>query len=147
MGFIFGGAKPVPVNPLRFRNMRKGMMWTSIAGPATNIGIALVLAAVLALTVVLRESFQLPRVRTEIWFSFGIQINVLLAFFNLIPIPPLDGSRVLAGIVSRETARKIDALEPYGIFILVGLLYMSGGAMRWLIEGVLAASRLLGAQV
>lgn len=123
-GFAFGGAKPVPVNPWNFRNPRRGMMWTGLAGPASNIALAILATFTLFLVLLLKRWIGWgPDFYVQL-FAQVIFINFILAGFNLIPIPPLDGSRVLAGLVSHETAEAIDRLEQYGILILIGLLIL-----------------------
>ena len=99
----FGWAKPVPVNVYNLRNPKRDMIWVSIAGPASN----LLLASVFAI---------LGRLGLGIFF-LGTLINVILAVFNLIPIPPLDGSKILIGLLPREHALTLSRLEPYSILI------------------------------
>lgn len=123
LGVAFGGAKPVPVNPLRFHNPRKGMMWVALAGPLTNIAIALFLAALLSFERLIATGGAVTMV-TETVLSLSILMNLYLAAFNMLPIPPLDGSRVLAGLADRQTAHFIYGLERYGLLILIGLMMM-----------------------
>lgn len=114
---IIGMAKPVPVNPLNYRNYRWGEFAVSAAGPISN----LVLAAVFAL--VLRLGIQNPGLMAMA--QIGVSINILLALFNLIPIPPLDGSHILAIFLPRELARLYAYLQPVG-FILILILFYTG---------------------
>jgi len=114
---IIGMAKPVPVNPLNFRNYRWGEFAVSAAGPVSN----LVLAALFAL--VLRLGIQNPGLLAMA--QIGVSINILLTLFNLIPIPPLDGSHILAILLPRELARLYAYLQPVG-FILILILFYTG---------------------
>ncbi len=111
-------AKPVPVNPMYFRNPRKGMMWVALAGPAANLAIALVLTGLLHLT-----AEFLPRVLVRS-LAMTALMNVVLMVFNLIPIPPLDGSRVVARFLSREALISYYRMERYGLIIVFGLLWL-----------------------
>lgn len=116
-GILFGWAKPVPVNPLNFRNYRWGEFAVSAAGPVSN----LVLAAIFS--VILRMGLSNPGLLQLAYF--GVSINIFLALFNLVPIPPLDGSHILALALPRELARLYDHLQPVG-FILILILFYTG---------------------
>ena len=116
-GILFGWAKPVPVNPLNYRNYRWGEFAVSAAGPVSN----LVLAAVFS--IVLRLGLDNPGLMQLAYF--GVSINIFLALFNLIPIPPLDGSHILALFLPRELARLYGYLQPVG-FILILILFYTG---------------------
>ena len=112
---LLGWAKPVPFNPAYFRNPKKGMMIVGAAGPAANLALAAVAAVVFRLFTPLGiVGFFLVNVCV---------INVILALFNLIPIPPLDGSRVVAGFLPPELTRSYLKLERYGFLIIFGLLW------------------------
>ena len=114
--FLFGWAKPVPVNFMRLRNPRRDMMWVGLAGPVTNILIALFFRLILFWS--LSEAWVLT-------CTGGILVNLLLAVFNLMPIPPLDGSRVVMGLIPRRMALPYAKIEPYGILIVI-LLFQVG---------------------
>jgi Zn-dependent protease len=127
-GFIFGGAKPVPINPYNFRHPEKGMMLSSIAGPLSNFALASLgfLAFFLSVKVLpIRDEF----LRFNIYiFTMMILLNILLGIFNLIPIPPLDGSRVLRYFVPWHMKETLDRIEPFG-FIIIIIFVMSGGTL------------------
>jgi Zn-dependent protease len=117
--FLFGYAKPVPVNFRALRNPRIGMVWVALAGPATNIALALL--AALAFHVV----GCLPADAAQ-WVGDNLKnalvINVVLAIFNMLPIPPLDGGRVAVGLLPRVLGAPLARLEPFGMLILIGIL-------------------------
>jgi Zn-dependent protease len=122
--FLFGWAKPVPVNPYYFQNPRKGMLQVALAGPVTNMSLAFLFGLVFRFLhqFGLEEGFFLSLIIMVIW---GVIINLVLAIFNLIPIPPLDGSKILMGILSEEKAEKFALIERYS-FILIILLFTIG---------------------
>ena len=115
--FGFGWAKPVPINPFNFRNSRSGMVKVSAAGITANVVIAFVALFVLQL-------FPAVSGTVALILYYVAQINIMLAAFNLIPIPPLDGSKILIGLLPARYEALLLRLEPYGFFIIVALLYL-----------------------
>ena len=115
--FGFGWAKPVPVNFNNLHDLRKGLVFVSSAGIVANI-----LLAFLAFFL-LRLLTPFPGGSTYTILYYMAQINIMLAAFNLIPIPPLDGSKILMGFSSRKFQYSLERLEPYGMFIIIGLLW------------------------
>ena len=121
-GVAFGWAKPVPVNPRNLRNPRKDMVLVAIAGPLANVFMAIFWVLFLKLVSVAVSDINIARGLMAMGEA-GVIINLVLFVLNLIPIPPLDGSKVLAGFVPPSIADILDRIEPYGFFIVLGLLY------------------------
>ncbi len=122
--FLFGWAKPVPINPSYFQDPRKGIFWVSLAGPAANF----TLAAVFYMLFVMLQPSLSGALGTFLWF--GIFINIVLGVFNLLPVPPLDGSKILATYLPGRLAAQFMSLEKYGFIILILLILM--GFLGWI---------------
>lgn len=136
---LIGWAKPVPIDPRRFRKYRPGLFWVSLAGPGMNVLLAVLSAAVLcSLIRWLPRDFYLSE-PLEKMASTSIILNFWLAVFNLIPLPPLDGSKILEAFLSYNATRKYEAITPYSFFILMGLLL--SGALTFLNGPIMAATR------
>lgn len=119
-GFIFGWAKPVPVDPRNFKNPKKAMMMVALAGPVSNLIMAIAWALVARVGVAVNvEFFSMPLIYMGV---AGITINLVLALINLLPIPPLDGSRVVSGLLPDYWAWRYNQIERYGFWILLLLL-------------------------
>lgn len=122
LGFIFGWAKPVPVNWKQLRSPKRDMALVAVAGPLANFIMAILWALVAKLAIVLQSPFA----SEPLLFmgGIGISINLILMVLNLLPIPPLDGSRIVSSVLSGPLAWKYSRIEPYGFLILIGLLVM-----------------------
>ena len=121
-GFLFGYAKPVPVKFGQLRNPRWDMIWVAIAGPAMNIALAIVSAILLRIALTQGQTIESPFVQV---LMSSVQLNAILAVFNMLPLPPLDGSKVLAPFMPIALARPYLGLERFGMVILLLLIFVA----------------------
>jgi Zn-dependent protease len=143
---MIGWAKPVPVNPFNFRNPRRDMVWVSLAGPLTNLALAAISALVFRGLWFLSAG---PGGGAVMWLltpltsmaGKAVIVNVGLAVFNILPIPPLDGSKVLEGVLPRKQALAYSRLEPYGFLILLALVFL--GVVNWIVYPVIGVAARL----
>ncbi|MPY86698.1 MAG: site-2 protease family protein [Luteitalea sp.] len=139
---ILGWAKPVPVRIDRLRRGRADFLWVAAAGPLSNV--ALALAAALLFRLVAPAAMDAAHVwwmPLMLFLLLSIQVNLILAVFNMLPIPPLDGGNVLGCLLPERAAWQFDRLRPYGIFVLFGLLYL--GVIHQILQPVAILMRLL----
>ena len=119
--FVFGWAKPVPVDFSRLERPRRDMVWVAAAGPAVNIALAMASAALMHLVPLLPVS-------VELWAFENLRnsmiVNLVLAVFNLLPLPPLDGGRIAVGLLPLGIARPLARMERFGLFVIIGVLFI-----------------------
>jgi Zn-dependent protease len=135
---LFAAAKPVPVNPMFFKHGRRDFFWVGVAGPASNLCIAFLSGIVLAVVfAVAPGAYTALRVLESM-----VTINCVLAVFNLIPLPPLDGSRLVEAYMPQQWLKGYTSIEPFGIFIIFGLFFFVPGffnSVIWPVVSGLAA--------
>lgn len=131
--FMFGGAKPVPVNPFNFKKPKRDMAICAAAGPLSNlilIALTIILYKILVMLGFIDNYEVVRRLNynemnfADTFFVYAVMINSVLMAFNLIPIPPLDGSKVLMGFLSYKQAEKFESLSRYGLYILLGIFLL-----------------------
>ena len=133
-GFIFGWAKPVPINFDGLNNPKRDMRWVALAGPFANLVMAMMWLIILRLAN-MSEGFDL-QYPLMLMAQAGVSINLLLMLLNLLPIPPLDGGRVVVSLLPDALAYKFSRIEPYGIYILIFLLFT--GLLTRILQPLLA---------
>ena len=137
-GFVFGYAKPVPIDFSRLRHPKRDMAWVALAGPAANF----IMALLWTILGILLDAFQVAEPFWHKMADAGLLTNLLFFAFNLIPIPPLDGGRVAVSLLPNRLAYKYARLEPYGFFIVLALIFMNV-LNFWVIPVVVAGQGLL----
>ena len=140
-GVMFGGAKPVPVNPRNYRNFKRGDIIVSLAGVVTNLILAVIAVFLVAIVGVAGSGIPVLAPSASIlqlMLVYGILINLVLAFFNLIPIPPLDGSHVVKYLLPPAWALRYEQFGRYGILALMMLMMVGGGVMRYFFAPIMA---------
>jgi Zn-dependent protease len=143
---MIGWAKPVPVDPRYFKDPRKGMIYVSLAGASANFVLALVFALLFRGVVMLMGSGLSPSafqvlMPVALMCQAGVMINLFLGAFNLLPIPPLDGSKVLAGLLPPQLADSYMQIERYGMLLIILLIFL--GVFRYVLEPMRMIGRLL----
>ena len=132
----FGWAKPVPVDIRYFVNPKRMMLWVALAGPLSNIFLALIFGLLIVLFSTSNLMYNQNTAIKGNLLVYSLQINLALAFFNMFPIPPLDGSKILRGILSYEFDNFLNKLEQLGPIILIGIIligYLSGFSIIWFV--------------
>ena len=136
-GILFGWAKPVPVNWQNLKDPKKDMALVALAGPGANFLMAILWAIVAKIGSLLSQSPDSAFIYLELMGEAGIYINLILMVINLFPIPPLDGGRILSAVLPGRLTYQFNRLEPFGIFIILGLLYF--GVLSSLLLPILQA--------
>jgi Zn-dependent protease len=139
--FRFGWARPVEINPRFYRNPLRDTVWVSLAGPVGNFILAVIFAFIVRFMPFFNISDQLTN-----YMGIGLYYSLMLGFFNLLPIPPLDGSKILRYFLKGSAGYQFDKLEPYGFFVLIILLIIPG-FQRLLFNGIYILTVLLGGRM
>ncbi len=144
----FGWAKPVPVNPAYFRDPKKDMLWVALAGPITNLALAILSAIIIKILFIIASIAPQNQLTFALLYPLkemlviSVKINIVLCIFNFLPIPPLDGSRILMGLLPDDLARSYASVEKYGFIILL-LLAFSGILSKLIFPVISFANSLL----
>src|SRR5262249_53120036 len=144
--FAFGGAKPIPVNPRKYRHFKRGDIIVSAAGVATNLVIALACALLFVALGFLTE--LIPGIAfvadtAQRMMMWGVWLNLILCFFNLIPIPPLDGSHLFYYLLPPNLGARYRSIQRFGILPLLALMLLAPGLFHWLLGPAYYGMRLL----
>ncbi len=132
LGFAIGGAKPVPINPYNFRNPHRDIIKVSLAGPVSNF----ILAVIFALLVWLMKIIGIYGGLLSAVFEFSVFLNLLLGMFNLIPIPPLDGSKILIAVLPRQYAHRVENIGMFGIILVILFINIFWRALIMIVLGI-----------
>jgi Zn-dependent protease len=132
-GFLFGWARPVPVVPDHFRDPQRGMAVVAVAGPLTNFLLALVLAAVQV------HGPELTGLAEDV-LLYALYANIVLGVFNLLPIPPLDGARIVGAVLHEDAYRRWSGLDQYGMVVLLALFVLFQGPFTLILDGATTAT-------
>ncbi len=149
-GFIFGWARPVPVNPQQLRRPGRDMLFVAAAGPLANLLMSLLWALVMKLGLLLSVSHSGAAAVLVYLGAAGVFINAAIMMLNLLPLPPLDGGRILIGLLPEQTGRYLQRLEPWGLpILLVLILFGTAGKLIWpmMVVGMAVATHLTGIPV
>ncbi|PIV29728.1 MAG: site-2 protease family protein [Zetaproteobacteria bacterium CG_4_9_14_3_um_filter_49_83] len=139
--FLFGYAKPVPINWRKLRNPKRDMVWVALAGPLTNILLAIISTFLLWLVAMMPASWVWAAEPLSLMLQASILINLVLCIFNLLPLPPLDGGRVAVGLLPQPYSTYLSGIEPYGFMIIVALLLLG------ILQDLIGPLVMLGAQL
>lgn len=139
--FVFGWAKPVPINASHFVNPRRDLALAVAAGPMSNLMMAFLWAIILKISIVFHPQLSTIALFIILTARAGIIINLLLAFLNLVPIPPLDGGKIMTSLLPMRQALAFEKIEPYGFFILLAMMF--SGILNWLISAPINGALVL----
>ena len=135
-GFIFGWARPVPINPVNFRNQKRGMLLVSLAGPFANFLMAVFWAIIAKIGIILMTHNVALGTPVLLMGQRGIMVNIVFAVLNLIPLPPLDGGRIVMSLLPNKIAYHYSKIEPFGFLILLALIML--GVLSLIISPIIS---------
>jgi Zn-dependent protease len=140
-GAMFGWAKPVPVDTRKFKNIRSGIFWVSFAGPLANLVLMVIASFLFALvSTKVSPTFSFYQIFSDMLIQ-AIRINILLAMFNLIPLPPLDGSKMVTAILDYNAARKFEELQRYSFVFIIILIFTP--VLNWIMAPAILIANIL----
>ena len=135
-GFIFGWARPVPINPVNFRNPKRGMLFVALAGPFANFLMAIFWAIIAKIGIILMTHNVALGTPVLLMGQRGIMVNIVFAVLNLIPLPPLDGGRIVMSLLPNKIAYHYSKIEPFGFLILLALIML--GVLSLIISPIIS---------